>query len=148
MRIRQSFVVCMVFGCLMLATGGAALGQQGNGQESGMQPTGASSSGEGATPAMAQTSKERLPAPTLPGMSAADVGRNPLSRNEDEMQRLRNTERQKKLMEDTAKLLALATELKAEVDKSDKNTLSLEVVRKADEIERLAKSVKDRMKGN
>jgi hypothetical protein len=34
------------------------------------------------------------------------------------------------------------------VDKSDKNTLSLDVVRKADEIEKLAHSVKERMKGD
>jgi hypothetical protein len=34
------------------------------------------------------------------------------------------------------------------VDKSDKNTLSLEVVRKADEIEKLAHSVKEGMKGD
>ena len=51
-------------------------------------------------------------------------------------------------MEETAKLLVLANELKAAVDKSDKNTLSLEVVRKADEIEKLAHSVKEGMKGD
>ena len=67
---------------------------------------------------------------------------------EDEQAKLRNTERQKKLVEETAKLLVLANELKAAVDKSDKNTLSLEVVRKADEIEKLAHSVKERMKGD
>jgi hypothetical protein len=67
---------------------------------------------------------------------------------EDEQAKMRNTERQKKLVEDTAKLLVLANELKAAVDKSDKNTLSLEVVRKADEIEKLAHSVKERMKGD
>jgi hypothetical protein len=67
---------------------------------------------------------------------------------EDEQAKMRNTERQKKLVEDTAKLLVLANELQAAVDKSDKNTLSLEVVRKADEIEKLAHSVKERMKGD
>ena len=67
---------------------------------------------------------------------------------EDEQAKLRNTERQKKLVEETAKLLVLANELKAAVDKSDKNTLSLEVVRKADEIEKLAHSVKEGMKGD
>jgi hypothetical protein len=38
-------------------------------------------------------------------------------------------------------------ELKAYVDKSDENVLSLDVIRKAEEIERLAKSVRDKMKG-
>ena len=66
---------------------------------------------------------------------------------EEEQAKMRNIERQKRLVEDTAKLLELANELKAEVDKSDKNTLSLDVVRKADEIEKLAHSVKERMKG-
>ena len=51
------------------------------------------------------------------------------------------------LRRDTDKLLKLSVELKAYVDKSDENVLSLDVVRKAEEIEKLAKSVKDKMKG-
>ena len=51
------------------------------------------------------------------------------------------------LKRDTDKLLKLSVELKAYVDKSDENVLSLDVVRKAEEIEKLAKSVKDKMKG-
>jgi type VI protein secretion system component VasF len=66
---------------------------------------------------------------------------------EEEQAKLRNIDRQKRLVEDTTKLLALANELKAAVDKSNKDTLSLDVVRKADEIEKLAHSVKERMKG-
>jgi hypothetical protein len=34
------------------------------------------------------------------------------------------------------------------VDKSSEDTLSLEVVKKAEEIEKLARSVKEKMKGN
>jgi hypothetical protein len=60
--------------------------------------------------------------------------------------KMRNTERQKQLVEETQKLLSLANELKADVDKSNKDTLSLEVVRKADEIEKLAHNVKEKMK--
>jgi hypothetical protein len=63
-------------------------------------------------------------------------------------ERQMNTDRQKKLVADTAKLLELANELKAAVDKSNKDTLSLDVVRKADAIEKLAHSVKEGMKGN
>ena len=59
----------------------------------------------------------------------------------------RNAERQKRLIADTDKLLSLATELKQDVDKTDKNTLSVDVIKKAEEIERLAHSVKERMKG-
>jgi hypothetical protein len=50
-------------------------------------------------------------------------------------------------VEDTDKLLALATQLKQEVDKTNKDVLSVDVIRKADEIEKLAHSVKERMKG-
>jgi hypothetical protein len=56
-----------------------------------------------------------------------------------------NAERKKEIASDSAKLLKLATELKAEVDKTNKDTLNLKVVRKADEIEKLAHSVKEKM---
>lgn len=73
----------------------------------------------------------------------------PLTGHAREQQSIaRNSERQKKLAEDTTKLLALATELKEQVDKTNKDILSVDVVKKADEIEKLAKSVKDRMKGS
>jgi 5'-deoxynucleotidase YfbR-like HD superfamily hydrolase len=48
---------------------------------------------------------------------------------------------------DSDKLLKLSVELKQYVDKSDENVLSLDVVKKAEEIEKLARSVKDKMKG-
>jgi hypothetical protein len=57
-----------------------------------------------------------------------------------------NAERKKQIADDSARLLKLATDLKAEVDKTSKDTLSLNVIRKADEIERLAHSVKEKMK--
>lgn len=57
-----------------------------------------------------------------------------------------NIERKKQLNEDTAHLLALATELKAEVDKTNKDTLSLNVIRKANEIEKLAHDVREKMR--
>jgi len=57
-----------------------------------------------------------------------------------------NKERKKQIADDSAKLLKLATDLKAEVDKTNKDTLSLGVIRKADEIEKLAHDVKEKMK--
>jgi len=57
-----------------------------------------------------------------------------------------NTERKKQIADDSALLLKLATDLKTEVDKTDKDTLSLTVIRKADEIEKLAHIVKEKMK--
>lgn len=57
-----------------------------------------------------------------------------------------NQERKKQIVDDSARLLKLAADLKIAVDKSTKDTLSLDVIRKADEIERLAHSVKEKMK--
>ena len=68
-------------------------------------------------------------------------------RLQEEQAKKINEERQKRLEGDTAKLYELAGELKEQVAKSDKNTLSVDVVKKAEEIERLAKSVKDKMRG-
>jgi hypothetical protein len=58
------------------------------------------------------------------------------------------TLRQKQLADDTAKLLVLANELKAEMDKSTKDTLSLSVMKKAEEIEKLARKVRGEMKAS
>lgn len=54
--------------------------------------------------------------------------------------------RQTQFLADSQKLYQLAQELKAEVAKSNKNTLSIAVTKKAEEIEKLAKSLKERMR--
>jgi len=54
-------------------------------------------------------------------------------------------ERQRQLAADKAKLLKLATELKEEMEKGGTDTLSLGVIRKATQIEKLAHSVKQQM---
>lgn len=83
-----------------------------------------------------------------PDISAApadgDEARDRLSRD---MEKKAAKERVAALKSDTDKLLKLSVELKACVDKSDENVLSLDVIKKAEEIEKLAKSVKDKMKG-
>ena len=65
---------------------------------------------------------------------------------QDRMTREANKKRQQDIRDDTDKLFQLATELKAAVDKTNENLLSLEVVRKADEVEKLARKVKEKMK--
>ena len=52
---------------------------------------------------------------------------------------------QEQILADTQKLHRLSQELKAEVDKSSKDTLSLSVIRKAQEVEKLARSLKEEM---
>jgi hypothetical protein len=73
-----------------------------------------------------------------------DETRNKLA---NEMAKKAAKERVAALKSDTDKLLKLSVELKEYVDKSDANVLSLDVIRKAEAIEKLAKSVKDKMKG-
>ncbi len=55
-------------------------------------------------------------------------------------------QRQQKMLEDANKLVQMAQQLKASVDKTDRNTLSVEVIREAERIEKLARQVKDNMR--
>jgi len=57
-----------------------------------------------------------------------------------------NNERKKQITDESTQLLTMALALKAEVDKTTKDTLSIKVIRKADEIEKLAHNVKEKMK--
>ena len=83
----------------------------------------------------------------VPRMTAASPQVQDLPKDmQDRMVREANKKRQQEIHDDTEKLFQLATELKAAVDKSNENVLSLDVVRKADEVEKLAKKVKDKMK--
>jgi hypothetical protein len=68
----------------------------------------------------------------------------PMPGNEANLQ----SPQQKQLADDTAKLLALANELKTELDKSNKDMLSLSVIKKAEQVEKLAHKVRDEMKAN
>lgn len=65
---------------------------------------------------------------------------------QDRMSRAANKKRQQDIRDDTDKLFQLATELKAAVDKTNENLLSLDVIHKAEEVEKLAKKVKEKMK--
>ena len=65
-----------------------------------------------------------------------------------DMAKKANEQRQVELKRDTERLLRLSTELKDYVDKTNEHVLSLEVLKKAEEIEKLAHSVKTKMKGN
>ena len=110
----------------------------------------------GAVSAHSQTADE----PSAPSNGAQyppysrDIGR-PGSREPNEIEQKMehdrekklNQERQAELKRDTDKLFQLATQLKQAVAKSNENTLSLEVIKKAGQIEKLAKSVREKMRG-
>jgi hypothetical protein len=66
------------------------------------------------------------------------------ARMAEQQARSRNSERQKRLEADTERLLGLVSDFKEQVDKG---LSPADLSRKAEEIEKLAKSVKDRMRG-
>jgi len=81
-------------------------------------------------PSTAQAPPTSSPGPTAGGKNA----------------KLSPDARKAQILEDTNRLYRMAEELKAEVAKSNKDILSVAVVKKADEIEKLAKSLKERMR--
>ncbi|WP_035349280.1 hypothetical protein [Edaphobacter aggregans] len=68
------------------------------------------------------------------------------ARMAEQQARSRNSERQRRLESDTEKLVGLVSNFKEQVQ-SDKGLSPTDLSKKAEEIEKLAKSVKDRMKG-
>jgi hypothetical protein len=90
---------------------------------------------------------QQQPAPARPGEGLSPMGPSISPEIQAQQARTRNSDRQKQLVKDTDKLLVLATQLKQDVDKTNKDVLSVDVIKKADEIEKLAHSVKERMKG-
>lgn len=83
------------------------------------------------------------PMPPFGGSNSSDATSPELAK---QMAIKRAIQRQQDIVDQTTKLLVLAQELKADVDKSSKDQLSTSVIKKAEEIEKLAKSVKDKMK--
>lgn len=68
------------------------------------------------------------------------------SRMAEQQAKSRNSERQKRLESDTDKLVGLVNSFKEQMS-NDKALSPADMSKKAEEIEKLAKSVKDRMKG-
>ena len=85
---------------------------------------------------------------SIPPLNPDDRDNEQRAKLEKDLAKKANRDRQAQLQRDTDNLLKLANELKQYVEKSNENTLSLEVVKKAEEIEKLAHSVKEKMKAN
>jgi hypothetical protein len=95
-----------------------------------------------------------MPQPSQPSPPPRIDNGMPTGNNEDatarmteELQKKAEKERVDQLKVDTDKLLRLSVELKTYVDKTNTSVLSLDVMKKAEEIEKLAKSVHDKMRG-
>jgi type VI protein secretion system component VasF len=103
-------------------------------------PTQAPAAPASATPQNLSTAGTKPPADSSANAQAKELDPQP--------QPPADSQRRKQISAESMQLLAMAVELKAEVDKTNKDTLSLKVIRKADAIEKLAKAVKEKMKQN
>ncbi|HKO17342.1 MAG TPA: hypothetical protein VJU82_00495 [Acidobacteriaceae bacterium] len=130
-----------VCGCVLALAAPAALAQVPGADQMGM-PGGASSSGRNSSRGQQMPQQPLPPSPITPDAGPTE------GKMEHDQAKLRNIDRQKQIVADTQKLVELANELQSDVQKSNKDTLSLDVIRKADEIEKLAKSVREKMKGS
>jgi hypothetical protein len=92
--------------------------------------------GSGLLPVEAHPQRRQEPPPPDPA----------IEKMQKNAEKQRNQQRQSNLKKDTDQLFQLATELKKSVDSSNEHVLSLEVIRKAEQIEKLAKSVREKMK--
>jgi hypothetical protein len=101
---------------------------------------------------MGQRIQQAAPPPPVSSSQNAPFSTKPESPDESQARALRamakkaNHMRQLQIMHDTDLMVKLSAELKEAVDKSNENTLSLDVIRRSDEIEKLAHNIKERMK--
>ncbi len=79
-----------------------------------------------------------------PEISSQDA---PASEFERQARTKQNEDRQIAMKRDADRLFAMASDLKQNVDRTNGNILSVDVIKKAQEIEKLAKSVREKMKG-
>jgi hypothetical protein len=79
---------------------------------------------------------------------ASDPSNSPNSPNAPNPTKTMLEERQKNIKKEVERLYDLASDLKAEVEKTDSTSvLSLAMLKKAEEIERLARQIKDHARG-
>jgi hypothetical protein len=85
--------------------------------------------------------------PSASGLDQPATASDPMhERMDEERMKSANDDRHKRLAADVDRLVSLTGELKSDVDKTTKDELSLEVIKKAQEIEKLAHDVQSRMK--
>lgn len=83
---------------------------------------------------------------TAQSQSLSLIGGAPAAHMAQERQQMAAEERQKKMLSDADQLVVMAQKLKVSVDKSNKDTLSLDVIREAERIEKLARQVRETMR--
>ena len=84
---------------------------------------------------------------SMPAIDLPDFPNAPATPLERQRMAQMNRDRQLALKRDTEKLLEMASDLKQSVDQTNAGILSIDVIKRAQEIEKLAKSVREKMKG-
>lgn len=142
-QVRRATISSAVLLGMVLAVGVSATGEEPAAQQqqsgyTGLPPV------NGQPTAPGNTSQPGMPRSGDPLDGVPD----PAIRAHMQAERLKavNDDRHKKLVSDVDKLISLTNELKTDVDKTNKDELSLDVMRKAQEIEKLAHDVQSRMK--
>ncbi len=82
-----------------------------------------------------------------PGLPPLDR-QGPDEKQQKDMEKERRKQRWQDIKRDSEKLLETATELKQYVDKAGENVMSLEVIKKAEQMEKLSKELQKKMKGD
>jgi len=95
---------------------------------------------------VAPASAQRHPSSAPTGQSEIPGERHDEVEMRRTMQRQQAKKRAEDMKRDSRRLLELATQLKEYVDKAGENILSVDVVRKAEEMEKLARQVKNNMR--
>jgi hypothetical protein len=126
------------------ASGTLSVGQKGG--QAPARPTPAPTSGTVYNSPSGRAPGATAGMPPMMGLDYPTVDANG-PRIDDMQLKARNYERQRKIQAETDRLVSLAADLKQQVDKPDKTPSSADLMRRAEEIEKLAKSVKERMKG-
>jgi hypothetical protein len=97
----------------------------------------------GALPPLSQPTQS----PHAPGIGSTDISADPMRETSHEaLIRQANEQRHRRMLDDANKMVQLSNELKADVEKTQKDELSIEVLKKAAEVEKLAHDVQQRMK--
>jgi hypothetical protein len=97
-----------------------------------------------ATPAIAPALQYTLPDPGRVPMGNRPMGAADRRANTERLKRL-SADRQKQLTRDGERLLVLVSDLKAEVDSESSDTMSATEAKKADQIEKLAHGIQEKM---
>jgi hypothetical protein len=88
--------------------------------------------------------------PHYPGSVSQGPGGNVPTASSDDVQKQQaqaaNQQRQVEIRRDTEKMLQLTSELKDYLEKSGQNVMSMDAIKKAEQIEKLARGVKSKMK--